>query len=324
MKAVLQYRATPGFADQLRREAPDWLQVVIVDEDDRATFAREMLDAHVLLHVLEPVTAEVLAAAPALALVQKIGVGVNTIDLDAARAHGIGVANMPGTNTQAVAEATLALMLAALRRVVTLDQRTRAGQGWNVEADVVDAFGELGGRTIGLVGFGAVGQRLAPILDALGATVRYTATRPKPEAAGVATWRTLPELLAESDIVSLHLPLTAHTEALIDADALATMKPGAVLVNTARGGLLDESAVVDALRSGRLRAAGLDVFRSEPVEPDNPLLALPNVVLTPHLAWHTPETLDRSLGVAFENCRRVRDDEPLQHEIVPRVRTVGT
>lgn len=322
MKAVLQYRATPGFADQLRREAPAWLQVVIVDEDDRDTFARELLDAHVLLHVLEPVTAEVLAAAPALALVQKIGVGVNTIDLDAARAHGIGVANMPGTNTQAVAEATLALMLAALRRVVTLDQRTRAGQGWNVEADVVDAFGEIGGRTVGLVGFGAVGQRLAPILDALGATVRYTATRPKPEAAGVAMWRSLPELLAESDIVSLHLPLTAHTEALIDADALATMKPGAVLVNTARGGLLDESAVVDALRSGRLRAAGLDVFRSEPVEPDNPLLSLPNVVLTPHLAWHTPETLDRSLGVAFENCRRVRDDEPLQHEIVPRVRTV--
>jgi phosphoglycerate dehydrogenase-like enzyme len=160
-----------------------------------------------------------------------------------------------------------------------------------------------------------------PVLQALGATVLYTATRPKPEAAGVATWRTLPDLLAQSDIVSLHLPLTEHTDRLIDADALATMKPGAVLVNTARGGLLDETAVVDALRSGHLRAAGLDVFRSEPIEPDNPLLALDNVVVTPHLAWHTPETLERSLGVAFENCRRIRDGEPLLHEIVPHRRS---
>lgn len=321
MKAVLQYRATPGFTAQLLDEAPDWLEIVIVDEDHRDTFAREMLDTQVLLHVLEPVTADAIAGAPELALIQKIGVGVNTIDLDAARAHGVGVANMPGTNTQAVAEATLGLMLAALGRILTLDHRTRAGLGWNIEADVVDSFGEIGGRTVGLVGFGAVGQRLAPVLQALGATVLYTATRPKPEAAGVATWRTLPDLLAQSDIVSLHLPLTEHTDRLIDADALATMKPGAVLVNTARGGLLDETAVVDALRSGHLRAAGLDVFRSEPIEPDNPLLALDNVVVTPHLAWHTPETLERSLGVAFENCRRIRDGEPLLHEIVPHRRS---
>lgn len=321
MKAVLQYRATAGFRRLLDATAPDWLTVVVVDEDDEETFATEMRDAAVLLHVLKPVTATVIAASPELQLVQKIGIGVNTIDLEAAAAHGVGVANMPGTNTAAVAESALALMLAVLRRVVTLDGETRAGRGWHLADDVVDRMGEIGGRTVGLVGFGAVGPHLAPALRALGANVLYTATAPKehiPEE--VAEWRDLPDLLAESDIVSLHVPHTAETERLLDREAIASMKPGAVLVNTARGGLVDEPALIDALRSGQLRGAGLDVFALEPVDPSNPLLALDNVVLTPHFAWLTPETLQRSMGVAFENCRRVRDDEPLMHEVVPRAR----
>ncbi|MCX7620905.1 MAG: hypothetical protein N2037_08700, partial [Acidimicrobiales bacterium] len=131
----------------------------------------------------------------------------------------------------------------------------------------------------------------------------------------------LADLLAEAEIVSLHLPLLPETERKIDAVALASMRDGAILVNTARGGLVDEAALVGALRSGKLRAAGLDVFAQEPVDPANPLLALPNVVVSPHLAWLTPETLDRSMGVAFENCRRVRDGEPLLHEIVAYART---
>jgi phosphoglycerate dehydrogenase-like enzyme len=117
----------------------------------------------------------------------------------------------------------------------------------------------------------------------------------------------LPELLATSDIVSLHLPLVSETERLIDRAALARMKPGAILVNTARGGLVEEAALIEALRGGRLRAAGLDVFAEEPVSADNPLLGLDNVVLMPHVAWLTPETLDRSLEVAVENMRRLRD-----------------
>ncbi len=314
MKAVLHYRASPGFRRRLAETAPDWLSLAVVEEADVGGFAREMADAEALLHVLEPVTASHIAGAPALRLIQKIGVGVNTIDLEAAAARDIAVCNMPGTNSQAVAELTLALMLAALRRIALFDRETRAGRGWAADLAHFDAIGEVSGRTVGLVGFGEVARRLTPVLAALGARVLYTATAPKPDTH--AEWRTLDALLAESDIVSLHLPLTPDTEGLVDAAAIARMKPSAVLVNTARGGLVDEPALVDALASGRLAAAGLDVFAMEPVDPANPLLALANVVVMPHIAWLTPETLERSLGIALENCRRLAGGEALLHRVV--------
>lgn len=314
MKAVLHYRASPGFRVAISETAPDWLDVVAVEEADRDGFAAEIRDADILLHVLEPVTAATIEAALAMRLIQKIGVGVNTIDLEAARARNIAVCNMPGSNSRAVAELTLALMLAALRRVSYFDSLTRAGNGWSPDPDSIDGLGEVAGRTVGLIGYGGVARLLAPILDTMGARVLYTATAPKPEAA--AEWRTLDALLSEADIVSLHLPLTPGTDKLIDGDAIARMKPGAVLVNTARGGLVDESALVDALRSGRLRAAGLDVLAVEPAPAGNPLFDLSNVVVMPHIGWLTPETLSRSLGIAFENCRRLRDGEELLHRVL--------
>ena len=314
MKAVLQYRASPGFRAQIEAAKPDWIEVAVVDEADKETFFREMTDADVLLHVLERVTAAAIDGAPKLRLIQKIGVGVNTIDLEHARAKKIAVANMPGTNSRAVAEMTLALILAALRRVSYFDPRMRAGEGWTAELDAFDGLGEVAGRTVGLVGYGDVARILAPILKAMGAHVIYTATSKKADADG--EWRTLPQLLKEADIVSLHLPLIAETERLIDASAIAAMKPGAVLINTARGGLVDEPALIAALKSGKLRAAGLDVVTVEPAPAGNPLFDLPNVVLMPHIAWLTPETLERSLGVAFENCRRLRDGEPLLHRVI--------
>jgi len=312
MKAVLQYRAAPGFCTRLH--ALTGLRVTVVDEADKETFARAMVDAEVLLHALEPVTAAAIAAAPRLRLIQKIGVGVNTIDLEAAKRHGVAVCNMPGTNTQAVAEMTVLLMLAILRRVTTLEALTRAGQGWMPPLDMVDALGELGGRTVGLVGLGAVGRRLVAILQGFGARVVYTARQAYADVG--IPFRPLPAILPEVDILSLHLPLTTETARLIDSAALAAMKPGAILVNTARGGLVDEAALHAALTSGRLAAAGLDVFDREPVLPSNPLLALPNVVVTPHLSWLTAETLDRSLGIIAENCRRLECGEALLHRVV--------
>lgn len=314
MKAVLQYRASPGFRDRIRESAPDWLDVLIIDEADKDTFAAEMADADVLLHVLEAVTADVIAASPSLRLIQKIGVGVNTIDLKMAKSRKVAVCNMPGTNSRAVAEMTLTLMLAALRRVPYFDKRMRGGDGWAAEPSAFDGLGEIAGRTVGLVGYGDVARLLAPVLSAMGANVLYTATAKKTDAG--ADWRDLPALLGEADIVSLHLPLTADTENLIDARAIAAMKPGAVLVNTARGGLVDEAALIGALQSGHLRAAGLDVVTVEPAPAGNPLFGLDNVVVMPHIAWITPETLDRSLGIAFENCRRIRDGEDLLHRVV--------
>jgi phosphoglycerate dehydrogenase-like enzyme len=313
MKAVLHFHASAHFRQQLLEAAPDWLQIAIVDPADEAAYRREMLDTEVLLHVLAAVSSAMIAAAPRLRLIQKIGVGVNTIDLEAARARGIAVANMPGTNSQAVAEMTLALMLAALRRIPVLDRALREGRGWMLPPESLDSVGEIAGRTVGLIGYGEVPRRLAPVLQALGARVLYTARSCKAEARG--EFVALAQLLAAADIVSLHVPLTPATERMIDAAALARLKPGAVLVNTARGGLVDEAALVLALQSGRLRAAGLDVLAVEPAGAGLALARLDNVVMAPHVAWLTPETLARSLDVALENCRRLRDGRPLLNEV---------
>jgi phosphoglycerate dehydrogenase-like enzyme len=264
--------------------------------------------------VLEPVTAAVIDAAPRLKLIQKIGIGVNTIDLDAARRRGVAVCNMPGTNTQAVAEMTLLLMLATLRRLARLDELTRAGQGWEFERELPDDLGELSGRTVGLVGFGAVARRLVPMLQAIGAKVVYTSRRPAADAP--IAFLPFRELLPVADLLSLHLPLTTETTGMIGAAALAAMKRGSVLINTARGPLVDEAALCAALTSGHLRGAGLDVFSREPVSPCDPLLRQPNVIVTPHLAWLTAETLERSLAVIAENCRRLRQGEALLHRVV--------
>ena len=311
MKAVLQYRASPGLRQQIT--ALDF-PTVVVDETDQDAFRRELADADILLHVLEPVTAAVINAGPYLKLIQKIGIGVNTIDLDAARRRGIAVCNMPGTNTQAVVEMTLLLVLATLRRLARLDRLTRTGKGWKFEPELPDDLGELSGRTVGLVGFGAVARRLVPMLQAIGAKVVYTSRQPAPDAP--IPFLPLAELLPVADVLSLHLPLTPETTGIIDAAALAAMKRGSVLINTARGPLVDEAALFEALTSGHLRGAGLDVFAREPVSKDDPLLELQNVVVTPHLAWLTTETLERSLSIISENYRRLRTGEPLLYRVV--------
>jgi phosphoglycerate dehydrogenase-like enzyme len=310
MNVLFHYTAGPDLAARLA--AIPGLDITICPEDDDALLHRLLPDTDVLWHVLKRCTAEMIAAAPRLRLIQKIGVGVNTIDLDAARARGIAVCNLPGTNAAAVAELTLALMLATLRRLPRFDAGLRGGT-W-LDPLLQDGLGELGGRTVGLVGYGAIPRKLAPVLLALGCRLIYATRAPKTDAAG--EWRPLDALLAEADIVSLHLPLTDETANLIDTAALARMKSGAVLVNTARGGLVDQAALTEALASGRLAAAGLDVFAEEPPDTTAPLFRLPNVVLTPHIGWLTTGTFDRSFALAAENCRRVATGEQLLHRVV--------
>jgi phosphoglycerate dehydrogenase-like enzyme len=218
---------------------------------------------------------------------------------------------MPGTNAPAVAEAALLLMLACLRRLPQWHAATRAGRGWPTDPSLADQMGELAGRTVGLVGYGDIARRLAPVLVALGATVRHHARRT--DRPG---WRLLDDLLAEADVVSLHLPLTDETEGLLDARRLGLLRPGAVLVNTSRGAVVDQAALVDALRQGRPAAAGLDVFAVEPLPAGDPQPRLDNVVLLPHVAWLTTETMARCLGVAFDNARRLADGRELRHRVV--------
>ena len=315
MKIVLQYRASPGFRARFAGDgATASMATAAVDEMDADAFAREAADAEVLFHVLKPVTAEMIDQAPRLKLIQKLGVGVNTIDLDAARARGVAVCNMPGVNSQAVAEMTLALILAVLRRLTYFDPLVRRGEGWLPELAVLDRVGEVGGRTVGLLGYGDVPRRLAPVLASLGADVIYAARNRK--AAAVGEFVAFEDLLERSDILSLHAPLTEQTRGILSREALGRMKPGAILINTARGELVDQQALAEALAGGRLAGAGLDVFAGEPIGQSDPLLSLPNVVLTPHVAWLTPETLGRSLTAGFENCRRLVAGEPLNNRVV--------
>lgn len=289
----------------------DWLDVRWCAADDDTTFYRELPDAEVIWHVLRPLSAADLHRGPKLRLVHKLGAGVNTVDVAAATEHGIAVANMPGANAPSVAEGAVLLMLAALRRLPALDQLTRQGRGWPADPQLGETVRDIGGCTIGLVGYGNIAKQVERMVAAMGAVVLHTSTAND----GLPGWRSLPELLAGSDVVSLHLPLTPATEHLLGADQLATMKPGAVLVNTSRGGVVDEAALVDALRSGGLGAAGLDVFAVEPVPADNPLLGLDNVALTPHVSWYTADTMRRYLAEAVANCRRLRDGQRLANVV---------
>ena len=308
LRVLAHFVPGPKVLDFLAPEA-DWLDIRWCDDDE--TFYRELPEADVIWHVLRPLSENDVARATRARLVHKFGAGVNTIDVNAATEHGIAVANMPGANAQSVAEGTLLLMLAALRRLPALVRATRVGRGWPSDPQLGETVRDIGGCTVGLVGYGNIAKQVETIVAAMGATVLHTSTGDD----GLPDWRPLPELLAASDIVSLHLPLTDDSSGLIDRAALAGMKPGAVLVNTSRGAIVDEVALADALRAGRLAAAGLDVFGVEPVPPDNPLLGLDNVVLTPHVTWYTVDTMRRYLVEAVANCRRLRDGQPLAHVV---------
>ena len=297
--------------DFLAPEA-DWLDIRWCADDDDIGFYRELPDAQVIWHCATTlVGCTTCGAGGRLRLIHKLGAGVNTIDVETATKCGIAVANMPGANAPSVAEGTVLLMLAALRRLTALDRDVRQGRGWPANPALGETVRDIGACTVGLVGYGNIAKRVGEIVAAMGATVLHTSTRDD----GRPGWRPLPELLAASDIVSLHLPLTTDTHHLLSRDAMARMKPTAVLVNTSRGAVVDEEALVDALRDGRLAGAGLDVFEVEPVAPDNPLLGLDNVVLTPHVTWYTADTMRRYLAEAVDNCRRLRDGQPLANVV---------
>jgi phosphoglycerate dehydrogenase-like enzyme len=311
---IARCEAGPELSAKLAAWECGGLSVAVVSEAADAAFEALLPDATAILHVLKPIAAEVFVKAPRLKLVQKVGVGVNTIDLEAARRHGVAVCNMPGTNTAAVAEMALALMLAALRRLPQFNRAARTAAGWALPPGSEASLGEIGGRTVGLVGAGAVPRRLAPILAAMGAEVIYWSRAARAEMT--AEHVGFDALLARADILSLHLPLTAETERLLGPDAFARMTPGVILVNTARGGLVDEAALIAALDAKRVAVAALDVLAIEPPGEDHPLLARDDVIATPHVAWLTAETWERSLGVARENVLRALAGTPLLHRVV--------
>jgi glyoxylate reductase len=263
----------------------------------------------VVLSYLDPVDQRLLDSAPRLRHVASYGVGVNHIDLDACRRRGVVVTNTPGILTDATADHAMALLLAAARRVAEGDRVVRSG-GWT-EVDPGFLLGvQVTGKVLGVVGFGRIGQAVARRAAGFGMRLLYAA----PRVVDFPGARRLPleELLAESDLVSLNVPLTPGTVNLLSRERIALMRRGAVLVNTARGEVIDDQALADALAEGRLSAAGLDVFRDEPHVPAR-FLSLPNVVLTPHLGSGTVETRTAMSRLVLEDVLRVAAGDAPRH-----------
>lgn len=257
------------------------------------------------------ITAEVMAACPTLKYVGLFATGFNNIDVAYAATHGVTVCNVPGYSTEAVAQHTFAFILALTDRVHTYNETVAQGD-W-VRSRTFAYFPipmmELCGKTIGIVGYGAIGRRVGAMARAFGMRVLVHGRRPIPDADVEQV--PFEELLRRSDVVTLHCPLNADSEGMMDAAAFAAMKEGAIFINTSRGGLVDEHALRHALDSGHLLGAGVDVLQVEPMAADCPLLGAPHLLITPHIAWAGVETRRRLMGVVAENLRRFMAGDPI-------------
>ena len=268
---------------------PVALRVAALDTPEE--IARETADADGVIVTVDPLDAERIAAlGPGVRIIGRVGIGLDAIDLDAARARGIGVVHTPDYATEEVATHALALILALARRIVPGDRLARTDfPAWRTLAPVVP----LSEQTVLVVGLGRIGAAVAALLVPLfGRVVGYDPYAPA--GGAIDLMDSLDEALALADVVTLHLPLTPQSAGLIGPAQVAAMKPSAVVVNVARGGLIDQAALAGALREGRLAGAGLDVLAQEPPAPDDPILTAPNVVLSPHFAWYSDSSERRA------------------------------
>ncbi len=271
-----------------------------------ALAAQRIGDAEIVLINKTPITADLLDACPSVRLICVLATGYNVVDCAAARARGIPVCNVPAYGTAAVAQFTFALLLELCHRVGLHSDSVQEGD-WCESPDFCywrTPQMELAGKTFGIIGFGRIGRAVGAIAKAFGMKVlAYNRSR-CPEGEAIGEYVELDTVLEKADIVSLHCPLTPQTEGIINRNNLAKMKDGALLINTARGQLLDEAAVAEALQSGKLRSAAVDVVTREPMLPTNPLLTAPNCIITPHMAWAPIESRQRIIDctVRIINC----------------------
>ena len=267
--------------------------------------------AEVVLTNKTQLTAEILAGLPDLKLISVLATGVNVVDLDAARAQGITVCNVPGYSTPNVAQAVFALLLELTNQTALHAAEVRAGH-WSSCPDFCFWRGELvelDGRTLGLIGYGAIGRAVAAVGRALGMNV-LAVRRRKGLDHGDTTFTDISTIFRESDVISLHCPLTPETEKLVDASRLAVMKPTAYLINTARGGVVHEHDLAEALNSEQIAGAGLDVLSVEPPPVTNPLLTAKNCLITPHIAWASRAARQRLIEATSENIRSFLNETP--------------
>jgi D-3-phosphoglycerate dehydrogenase len=293
----------PRILETIREGLPAGWRMQVAEAPTEAARAAALAEADVAFVMATPMPRSLLEQAPLLVFIQKLGAGTDRIDAAYCAEAGIGLARLQAGNDIPVAEHTILLMLAACRRLPWLDRSTRDG-AWDKEA-VRGVNRQIHGRTVGIVGLGAIGRRVAGLLSAFGARLVYhdpMRADAADEAALGVSYRDLDALLAEADIVTLHLPLLPETANLIDARRLRMMKRGAILVNAARGGLVDEAELARALSDGHIFAAGLDAFAAEPPV-GSPLLALDNTVITPHTAGGTVDNFAGIVARGVENAQ---------------------
>ena len=311
----------PALVEALRTMLPSSVEVDMVASLSDTEFATAAADAEILVAARRHIDAQTLGWAPKVRFIQQLGIGYDNLDVASIAAAGITAAYNPGYNTVTVAEHTIMLMLVLLRRFPAAEEVTRAGRFPTMEFIEANQarLRELGDTTVGLVGLGSIGLAVAERLVGFGSQVLYTARREHKESEARLGVRgaLLPELLSSCDLVSLHVPLTRQTRHLIGESELASMRPGALLVNTSRGQLVDEAALRRAIETGHLAGAAIDVLEDEMGEA-NTLADLPQVLVTPHIAGSSRTSLPRMLEMAAANVRRFVDAEPVEH-LVPGV-----
>lgn len=287
--------------------------VTIYERTDSEEEAIARIGDHEIVMVNKvPITERLLSACPNIRLICVQATGYNIVDTEACARRGIPVTNVPSYGTAAVAQFTLALMLEMCHRIGLHNHSVHNGDWCKSETFCywLTPQMELAGKTLGLIGFGRIGQAVARLAKAFGMEVLAYNRSQSEEGRRLAEYVDLDTLLARSDFVSLHCPQTAQTTKLINAETIAKMKDGAMLVNTARGGLVDEEALVEALNSGKLRYAAVDVVSQEPMQADNPLLSTRKCIITPHIAWAPVESRQRLLDTVVENVRSFLNGTP--------------
>jgi D-3-phosphoglycerate dehydrogenase len=305
---VVAGKINPAGVAQLESEA----RVVIAPDQEVKTVVELARDADGILFRAGPRCDDaIFGACPRLRVVGRHGVGLDTVDLESATRHGVAVVHAPGSNAQAVAEHALMLMLVCVKRAVEIDRQTRRGD-WRARHEIGNT--ELAGKTLGIVGVGNIGRRVAKFAGAIGMRVLgYDKYVPADEVRrrGAEPVESLEALLPQVDVLTCHTPLTPETRHMIDERTLGLLRKGAIFINTSRGPVHSEPAVFEALVTGRLAAAGLDVFEREPSPVDNPLFNLDNVVCSPHVAGVTLEAnRQASLQVTAEMLRVLRGERP--------------
>jgi phosphoglycerate dehydrogenase-like enzyme len=311
-KVLYLSHATPEVYGIIREAVPAGYQLVTLERDSDDERRAKIADCEVVIVAATPLRRAVIEHGRSLKLVHHQGVGwQDTTDHEVLKARGLPLALTPEGTTLGVAEHTVLLMLAALKLLPHADAELRQGR-FHINA-LRPISRELSGMTVGYIGMGRIAQAVAERLRAFGTSGIYF--DPNVAAFAGLERKSFDEVLGQSDIVSLHLPLTAQTRNLIGAAQLARMKPGAYIVNTARGGLIDEAALAQALQSGRLAGAALDVFETEPVAAGHPLARLRNVVLTPHISAGTRDALKTKMRALFANVERFFRGEPLHNRV---------